>query len=186
MNVKGTAYLTRKDTIIKAFGEQRWNSFSAKLVAKDKYFNNLIMNITLIPLDKFILFLDEVLNEFFNNDNMHYWKLGEKSADFALSPGGPYHSYLLTKDIKQFVESGMPKLWSTYFDGGTLTARFENNVVHLTIAGLQTKHIYFEFLVMGYVRQALIIFGKKAVERRIRGFSMGNNDIYYQFEIQNS
>jgi hypothetical protein len=186
MNVKGTAYLTRKDTIIKTFGEQRWNSFSAKLAEKDKYFNNVIMNITLIPWDKFIMFLDEVLKEFFNNDNMHYWKLGEKSADFALSPGGPYHSYLLTKDIKQFVESGMPKLWSTYFDGGTLTARLENNVVHLTITGLPTRHIYFEFLVMGYVRQALVIFGKKAVEHRVRGFSIGNNDIYYTFEIKGS
>ena len=183
MNVKGTAYLTRKDTIIKAFGEERWNSFSAKLAAKDKYFSQMIMNITLIPLDKFILFLDDVLKEFFNNDNMHYWKLGEKSAEFALSPGGPYHSYLLTKDIKQFVESGMPKLWSTYFDGGKFTARFENKVAHITIAGLPTKHIYFEYLIMGYVRQTLIIFGVKAVEHRVRGFSLGDNDIYYQFKI---
>lgn len=184
MNVKGTAYLTRKDTLIKAFGEQRWNAFSAKLAEKDKFFSTMIMNITLIPLDKFILFLDEVLKEFFNNDNMQYWKLGEKSADFALSPGGPYHSYLLTKDIKQFVEGGMLKLWSTYFDGGTLTAKFDNNIIHITISGLPTKHIYFEYLVMGYLRQAIVIFGKKAVEHRVRGFSIGNSDIYYQFEIK--
>jgi len=183
MNVKGTAYITRKDTIIKNFGEDRWKAFSAKLAEKDKYFNNMIMNITLIPLDNFILFLDEVLQEFFNNDKMHYWKLGEKSADFALSPGGPYHSYVLTKDIKQFVDQVMPKIWSTYFDGGTLTARFENNVAHITISGLPTKHIYFEYLVMGYVRQSLTILGKKYVERRVRGFSLGNNDIYYQYEI---
>jgi len=186
MNVKGTAYLTRKDTIIKAFGEERWNSFITRLTAKDKYFSQMIMSVSLIPLDKFILFLDDVLKEFFSNDNTHYWKLGEKSAEFALSQGGPYHSYLLTKDIKQFVEAGMPKLWSTYFDGGIFTARFENNTVHITIAGLPTKHIYFEFLVMGYVRQALIIFGKKVVEHRVRGFSLGNNDIYYKFELKDS
>jgi hypothetical protein len=184
MNIKGTAYLTRKDTIIKAFGEQRWNAFSAKLAEKDKYFSNMIMNITLIPLDKFILFLDEVLKEFFNNDNNSYWKLGEKSAEFSLSPGGPYHSYLLTKDIKQLVESAMPKIWSTYFDGGTITTKFENNVAHITISGLPTKHIYFEYLVMGYLRQAFIIFGRKAVEHRVRGFSIGNSDIYYQFELK--
>jgi hypothetical protein len=183
MNVKGTAYITRKDTIIKNFGEERWKSFSARLAEKDKYFNNMIMNITLIPLDNFILFLDEVLKEFFNNDKMHYWKLGEKSAEFSLSQGGPYHSYVLTKDIKQFVESGMPKIWSTYFDGGTLTAKFENNVAHLKITDLPTKHIYFEYLIMGYARQAFTIFGKKTVEHRVRGFSLGNNDIYYQFEL---
>jgi len=183
MNVKGTAYITRKDTIIKNFGEERWKSFSAALAAKDKYFSQTIMNITLIPLDKFIIFLDEVLKEFFNNDKMHYWKLGEKSAEFSLSQGGPYHSYLLTKDIKQLVETAMPKIWSTYFDGGTFTSRLENNVAHITISGLPTKHIYFEYLVMGYLRQALVIFGKKAVEHRVRGFSLGNNDIYYQFVI---
>jgi hypothetical protein len=183
MNVKGTAYVTRKDTIIKAFGEERWNSFSTKLAAKDKYFSQPIMTITLIPLDKFIVFLDDVLSEFFKNDNNHYWKLGEKSADFSLAEGGPYHSFLLTKDIKQLVESGMPRIWSTYFDGGTFTSKFENNVIHITISNLPAKHIYFEYLIMGYIRQSLVIFGKKAIEHRIRGFSLGNNDIYYQFEI---
>ena len=165
MNVKGTAYITRKDTIIKNFGEERWKSFSARLAEKDKYFNNMIMNITLIPLDNFILFLDEVLKEFFNNDKMHYWKLGEKSAEFSLSQGGPYHSYVLTKDIKQFVESGLPKIWSTYFDGGIFDARFENNVVHLKISEIPIKHIYFEYMVMGYFKQALKIFGKKSIEK---------------------
>ena len=183
MNVKGTAFLTRKDTIIKTFGEGRWKAFMDKLMAKDKYFSQVIMNVTLIPLDKFVIFLDDVLKEFFQNDNNHYWKLGEKSADFSLGPGGPYHSFLITKDIKQFVESVMPKIWSTYFDGGLFNTRFENNVVHITISGLPTKHIYFEYLIMGYIRQALVIFGKKAIERRIRGFSSGHNDIYYQIEI---
>lgn len=183
MNVKGTAFVTRKDTIVKAFGEERWNAFMAKLAAKEKYFSHPIMTVTLIPLDKFIVFLDDVLKEFFQNDNNHYWKLGEKSADFSLAEGGPYHSFLLTKDIKQFVESVMPRIWSTYFDGGTLTAKFEDNVAHIKISDLPAKHIYFEYLVMGYIRQALFIFGKKAVEQRVRGFSSGNNDIYYQFKI---
>jgi len=183
MNVKGTAFVTRKDTIVKAFGEERWNAFMAKLMAKEKYFSQPIMTVTLIPLDKFIVFLDDVLKEFFQNDNNHYWKLGEKSADFSLAEGGPYHSFLLTKDIKQFVETVMPRIWSTYFDGGTLTAKFENNVAHIKISDLPAKHIYFEYLVMGYIRQALVIFGKKAVEQRVRGFSSGNNDIYYQFKI---
>lgn len=183
MNVKGTAFVTRKDTIVKAFGEERWNAFISKFAAKEKYFSQPIMTITLIPLDKFIVFLDDVLKEFFNNDNNHYWKLGEKSADFSVAADGPYHSFLLTKDIKQFVESGMPKIWSTYFDGGTFSAKLENNVIHVTISNLPAKHKYFEYLIMGYIRQALVIFGKKAVELRVRGFSAGNNDIYYQFTL---
>ena len=121
MHVKGTAFLTRKDTIVRAFGEERWKNFITRLAAKDKYFDQVIMNVTLIPLDKFIVFLDDVLKEFFNNDNNHYWKLGERSADFSLGPGGPYNSFLITKDIKQFAETVMPKIWSTYFDGGVFS-----------------------------------------------------------------
>ena len=136
MNVKGTVYLTGKVTITEAFGEERWKSFMAKLAEKDKYFNNMIMSVTLIPVDKFILFLDELIKEYFNNDKKQYLMFGMVAAKFALSPGGPYHSHLLTKDIKQFVDSGLPKLWSTYYDGGVVAARFENNVVHLKITGL--------------------------------------------------
>ena len=77
----------------------------------------------------------------------------------------------------------MPKIWSTYFDGGVFNTRFENNVAHITISDLPIKHIYFEYLIIGYIRQAFVIFGKKAIERRIRGFSSGNNDIYYQIEL---
>ena len=60
MNVKGIIFLTGKTTIISVFGEERWNAFMAKLAAKDKFFSNMIMSITPIPMDKFILFLDEL------------------------------------------------------------------------------------------------------------------------------
>ena len=186
MNVKGIVYLTGKTTIIAAFGEERWNTFHAKLAAKDKYFSQTIMNITLIPLDKFIIFLDDVLKEFFNNDKMHYWKLGEKSAEFSLSQGGPYHSYLLTKDIKQLIESAMPKIWSTYFDGGVFTAKFVNNVVHIKVTGVDVKNFYFEELIMGYNQQALKLFGKKSVVKRVRSLSSGDDDIYFQVELKDS
>jgi hypothetical protein len=68
MKVKGTIYTTTKATVIEAFGEERWNSFMAKLAEKDKYFKNVIMSVTLIPLDKVIVLLDELINECFNND----------------------------------------------------------------------------------------------------------------------
>ena len=126
MNVKGIIYLTGKNTIITAFGEERWNSFIPKLAEKDKFFSNTIWAITPVPMDKFIIFLDELVKEFFNNDMMQYVTFGKVAAQFALSSEGPYKSYLLTKDIKQFVESVLPKLWSTYFDEGKAIAKFEN------------------------------------------------------------
>ena len=186
MNVKGIIYLTGKNTIIAAFGEERWNSFVPKLAAKDKFFSNTIWAITSIPMDNFILYLDELVKEFFDNDKMQYVTFGKVAAQFALSPEGPYKSYLLTKDTEQFVDFVMPKLWSTYFDEGKATAKFENNIVHYKITGLQTKHYYFEKLLMGYAQKALKILGKKTVAKQVRSISSGDDDIYFQFELKDS
>jgi hypothetical protein len=186
MNVKGIIYLTGKTAIIKVFGEEPWNSFIPKLAAKDKFFSNTIWAITPVPMDKFILFLDELVREFFNNDMMNYVTFGKLAAQFALSSEGPYKSYLLTKDTKQFVESVLPKLWSTYFDEGKATALFENNIVHFKITGLKIKHYYFEQLLMGYFQKAIKIFGKKTVVKQVRSISSGDDDIYFQFALKDS
>ena len=186
MNVKGIIYLTGKTAIIKVFGEEPWNSFISKLAAKDKFFSTVIMSVTPIPVEKFILYLDEMIKEYFNNDMMQYVTIGKAAAKFAVSPEGPYKSYLLTKDTKQFVESVAPKLWSTYFDEGKTILKFENNIVHLKITGLQIKNLYFEYLVMGYFQKALKIFGKKSVAKKVRSLASGDNDIYFQFELKDS
>ena len=139
MNVKGIVYLTGKTNLIEAFGEERWNSFIPKLTAKDKFFSNVIMSVTPIPIEKFILYLDVMIEEYFNNDMMQYVTIGKAAAKFAVSPEGPYKSYLLTKDINQFAESVMPKIYSTYFDEGKPTAKFENNIVHFKSPDLNSN-----------------------------------------------
>jgi hypothetical protein len=144
------------------------------------------MSITLIPVEKLIIIFDEMCKEFFNNDYNQYLMFGKVGAKFALSSEGPYKSYMLTKDIKQFVEFVLPKIWSTYFDGGITTARIENNIVHIKITGLQIKHLYFEKLLMGYFQQALKIFGKKTVAKQVRSILSGDDDIYFQFELKDS
>ena len=88
--------------------------------------------------------------------------------------------------LQQFVEKGMPKIWTTLYDESVLTAKLENNVVHVNITQLPIKHIFFEYLTVGYFQQALKIFGKKSVEKCIRGFSKGDSDIYYQYQIKDS
>ena len=172
--------------MIAAFGEERWISFMAKLADKDKYFKNVIMSITLIPVGKLIIIFDEMCKEFFNNDRMQCSMFGKVGAQYALSPEAPYKSYMLTKDIKQFIESVLPKLWSTYFDEGIPTTLFENNVAHLKITGLQIKNLYFEYLIMGYFQKALKMFGKKYVAKRVRSISSGDDDIYFQFKLKDS
>ncbi len=177
------AFVTAKVSITAAFGEERWNAFMNKLAAKDNFFKNVIMSITPIPVDKHLYFLDEMLKEFFNDDKNQYLLFGRVAAKFALSPGGPYHSYLLTKDLKQFVAMGASKLWTTYFDGGVFTAKDENNVVHFKITELPVKHVYFEYMIIGFFKQALKIFGKKTIEKRLKSVASGDDSIYYQYEI---
>jgi len=186
MNVKGSIYLTGKTTIISVFGEEKWNAFVPKLAAKDNFFSTQIMSITRIPVDKFILFLDELVKEFFNNDMMQYVTFGKVAAQFGLSPDGMYRSYLLTRDTKQFVESVLPKLWATYFDEGVVVGRLENNFVHINITGLQFKHLYFDYLIMGYFQKALKIFGKKSTAKKVKSLTTGDNNICFQFELKDS
>jgi hypothetical protein len=186
MNVKGIFYVVTKTTMTAAFGESRWEAFMAKLAEKDKYFKTVIMSVTPIPVEKLIILFDEMCSEFFNNDKSAYEMFGKVGAKSALSPGGPYQSYMLTKDIKQFVESTLPKVWSMYFDGGKAVARLENNVAHLKVTELQIKNVYFERLVMGYFQQAIKIFGKKSVAKQVRSLVAGDNDMYFQFALKDS
>jgi hypothetical protein len=186
MNTKGIFYTVTKASMVAFFGEERWNSFMTKMAEKDNYFSKVIMSVTLVPMDKFIFFLDEMCREFFNNDRMQYVTFGTVSAQYALSPDGPYKSYMLTKDLKQFIEVVLPKLWSTYFDEGECITKFENNVAHLKITGIQIKNLYFEYLAMGYFQKALKMFGKKSVAKKIRSLASGDNDVYFQFELKES
>jgi hypothetical protein len=186
MNVKGIIYLTGKSTIIKVFGQDPWDAFMVKLAAKDKFFSNVIMSVTPVPQEKFILFLDELVREFFNNDMMQYVTFGKVAAQYSLSPDGMHKSYLLTKDTKQFVETVMPKFWSTYFDEGSVVTRLENNIAHLKITGLKLKHNYFEYLIMGFFQKSLKMFGNKNVPKRIRSMAAGDADVYFQFELKDS
>ncbi|MGA3281633.1 MAG: hypothetical protein ABSD50_11690 [Smithella sp.] len=186
MNIKGISYVTTKTIISDTFGEERWNSFNAKVIEKDKFFSNMIMSVTPIPVDKIIIFFDEMCREFFNNDKTQYAMFGKSGAKFVLSPTGPYKSYLLAHDTKQFVELNMPRIWSTYFDGGTFAAKFENNVAHIIITGFQVKYGFFEDLVMGFNQQALKAFRKKTVATKVRSIASGDNNFCFQLKLSDS
>ena len=186
MHIKGIFFVTTKTVILQSFGNERWNALMTKLAEKDNFFSKMIMAISLVPVEKLIIFFDEMCKEFFNNDKMAYEIFGRSGAKHVLHEGGMYHSYLLNKDMKNFVEFALPKLWSTYFDGGTITTKYENNIVHIKITGVNVKYIYFEHLLMGYFQQALKVFGKKSVAKKVRGIVQGDNDIYFQFELKDS
>jgi hypothetical protein len=132
----------------------------------------MIMSITLIPVEKLIILFDEMCKEFFNNDKMQYSMFGKVGAQYALSPEGTYKSYMLTKDIKQFVEFVLPKLWSTYFDGGKTTANLENNVAHVKVTGIEINNIYVEYFIvrLKFQKRSELKFGSQTIPQS-RGFN---------------
>jgi hypothetical protein len=187
MNVKGIFYVVTKDYMAATFGEDRWKAFMTELAQKDKYFaNKTLMAVTPIPAEKLIIIFDEMCREFFDNDKSRYELFGKTGAKYALGPGGPYSSYMNTKEIKPFIEFSVPKIWSAYFDGGKITARWENNVAHIKIVGLEIKNAYFERCVMGYFQQAIKVFGKKSVAKQVHSIAKGDNEIYFTYELKDS
>ncbi|HUN55654.1 MAG TPA: hypothetical protein VMU29_10905 [Smithella sp.] len=186
MNAKGISYVVSKANMTAAFGEKSWADFMAKLAKKDSYFGSVIMSITPMPVEKLIVFFDEMCAEFFNNDKSQYEKFGKAGAKAVLAPEGPYRTFMLTKDLKQFVESVLPKVWATYFDSGVTTALLVDNVAHVKITGIDIKHNDFENMIMGYFQQALKMFGKKSTAKKIRSLASGDKDIYYQYELRDA
>lgn len=187
MNIKGTFLTITKSTVIAAFGLEKWNNFMVKMVEKDKYFkDNVIVTVTLVPVEKSILLLDGVIDEFFNGDKKNSYVLfGRIAAKFALSEGGFYHYLMQTKDLKTFVETNLPKIWSIHFDGGSVAARLDNNAVMIHIANFPVKNEYYESFVMAYYKQVLKIYGKKSTETIVRSLSAGKNDLLMKFELKN-
>ena len=186
MKIKGSFFITTKTAMIEVFGEEVWNSFMTRLAEKDNYFKNVIMSINLIPVEKFIVIFDEICKELFNSDYSQYSTFGKVGAKYALSPEGPYKSYLLSKDIKQFVDFALPKLWATYFDGGVCTTKLENNIVHFKVTGVQFKHLYFEQLLMGYFQKAIKVFGKKTVAKQVKSLVAGDGELYFQYALKDA
>ncbi len=186
MNIKGIFYVVTKTAMTDTFGEERWKEFMTKLAQKDKYFGQVIMSITPIPAEKLIVIFDEMCREFFNNDKSAYEMFGKVGAKYALSPEGPYKSFMLTKDLKQFIEVALPKIYSMYFDGGSAITKLENNIAHVKFTGIDIRYIYFEHLLMGYFQKAIKMFGKKSNVKRVRSLVAGDKDIYFQYELKDA
>lgn len=188
MNIKGTFFTITKSTVIAAFGLEKWNKFMAKMAEKDQYFkDNVIVTITLVPVEKSIILLDGVIDEFFNGDKKNsYILFGRIAAKFALSEGGFYHFLMQTKDIKTFVETNLPKIWAIHFDGGTVSAKLENNNVHINITDFPVKNEHYENFITAYYKQVLKIFGRKSTETVLKSLSAGNKDLYIKYLLLDS
>ena len=152
--------------------------------AGNNYFKKSILATDLIPIKDFLLFTDEALKEFYNNDSKIYWTMGEKSAEYSLLEG-PYKVFIRSKDINSIVLTPFPLLWTSFYTKGRLESSINNNIVDLKLADLPITHNYFELVIMGYAKRALELVGAKNIKyKAIKSLKNGDKEVHYRFEIQ--
>lgn len=165
MEIKGTAFLSKRQQIVRMHGEARWDVFLAELKRKHPFFVRLILATTLIPVDTFLAFMDELLAHFFGGDERAYWEMGARSADWALTEG-PYQLFGADRDIARFIV-GMEQLWSIYFTTSRLRLGFDGRCVDAQATGLPVWHGYFEYMVMGYLQRTFELVGWRVTVERL-------------------
>ncbi len=181
MKVKGTAFKARENGIVKQFGKERWNEFIEKLSIKEPYFKKSIIATDLIPANAFLTFMEELVREFYSNDRKIYWQLGEKGAEWSIKEG-PYRTFFANKDIENFAKTKVSSIWSMYFTEGKLTAEYTPEVIDVKITDVNVKHIYFEYLIMGYAQKSFeIVSGNQYEAKCITGIFSSSPVIHYKF-----
>jgi hypothetical protein len=179
MEVKGTAFLSKRNQIVRMHGQERWDAFLEELSRKQPFFVANILATTLIPVDTFLAFMDAVLAQFFTGDERAYWEIGARSADWALTEG-PYRLFLADRDIGRFL-AGMEQLWSVHFTASRLQLSFDGRLVEAQASGLPIWHGYFEYMVMGYLHRAFELAGWQTTVERLT--PPRTRDFRYRFTL---
>ncbi len=185
MEVKGTAFLARKKMMISQFGEEKFNELLNEVSTKDDYFKkNDIIPITLIPVEKFLLFSDLALQKFYNNNNNVYWMMGEKSAEYALVDG-PYKVLIKNRKIGRVMTEAIPVLWQVYYTEGHMETKYETGSVEVRVFDFPINHYYFEYVIMGYVNKMLELCGAKSITyEKFKTIDKLDKEIYYKFHFE--
>jgi hypothetical protein len=183
MKVKGTALIARHQTVAAEFGEDAWEEFFNEFVEGAPELAVGVLPITSIPVDTFLAFSEALVKRFYKGDPKVHWRFGEDSANWALTDG-PYSNFRGTRDAAGFLTVA-PALWRAYYSAGSFEAGMEDSGTH-TWAHIDspTRHLHFEYSVMGFVKRALELVGAQVHGHEVvRGFSRGDADVYYRFEL---
>ena len=185
MNVKGSAYLARKMLLEKEFGEAEAARMIADVLRSVPSMPQPILASTVIPINAFLAFQDELLRRHYQGDARAYFRFGEKSAEWALT-AGPYKRLTNDRDVAAFATQGAA-LFRTYFDAGAATTSLENGHIAFRIDDVPApfRHVYIEYATIGFFKRGLEIFGAtNVVAKRVRGFSLGHANVSYELSFK--
>jgi hypothetical protein len=181
MNIKGISHLSRQALVVEEFGETRWRAFMTDWSKRNPDFPAHILPISKLPVDPYLKMQDEIVREFYGGDPMAYWHIGIKSGNRALSVG-QLKGLFKPEETRRFVLF-TPHVWRGYFDGGETIATSRGDMVEVTITGVP-PHLYFEYGTMGFVQGGMQVLNPKAEPgKRVKGFSIGDDTVLYQFKV---
>jgi hypothetical protein len=186
MDVKGTAFLSRKAMIERELGAPRFEAVLRAAAERDAVFGKAILATSRIPIEAFLRLNDLMVRDLYDGDDQSYFRFGEQSAAWALGPDGPYRRLVTDKGVAEFVASA-PAIYRNYFDHGEARSETTDEAIRLSILGIDApyRHVYFEYAIMGYFKHGLEMVSDRKVEMRAHlGFSKGDPESVYLFRVR--
>jgi hypothetical protein len=110
---------------------------------------------------------------------MTYWHFGEEAAAWAFERSP--HKGIFFAGGHRKPAADMPHAWRTYFDAGDCRVTEEGELFRVRVFDLPLRHIYFEYMPVGFVKKGLELTGAGALRWRcIAGISRGDDHVHYE------
>lgn len=182
MHVRGTGWLARHSAMEQEFGAARWAAFLERQRPHAPFLSTPVMQISRIPVEPFLRVHDALVDEFYQGDEKAYWRFGETSAQWALA--NQLRGLFAPHEARRFLQFS-PTIYKGYFDGGSLQTETTPTSVDLIIRGVEPRHVYFEYSIIGFAVGGLRVLEAPATPELISGFSKGDAEVRYRFVVSN-
>lgn len=179
MHVKGNAWLARSEYLQKTFGDQRWKAFLATQ-KQVPFLQQQVLPISRIEAAEFLAVNDAIVRHFYAGDQQVYWRFGEQSAEWALR--NQLRTLFQPKEGRRFLQFS-PTIYKGYFDGGELVTEAAGPDVDLVIRGVEPRHVYFEFSILGFAAGGLRVLEVPCEPKCVLGYSKGDTEVRYRFAV---
>jgi len=158
MQLKGVILQSRKAIVTRRFGAAAWGGLFYDLASAHPCFTRPLSQTSLLPLPAFLAFHDELMRRFFRDDEESHLLLGGEAARWTMTEGS-LTTFMKRRDLAGLVKA-FPSLWKTFFvDAASYSeAALGEDGVHFRVHNLPEHHRYFDFLIVGYMKEILEMF----------------------------
>ena len=179
MDVKGTAFIARRNFVGREHGIETFDGIVADVAKSHPVLAEQIIATTRMPVRAFLELNDAIVDRLYGGDPQSYYRFGEASAEWGLTVG-PYKNLVTERSVRGLVAS-VPSIYRSYFNGGQAEARLVSETSgELHLSGISPQHVYFEFGVSGYFKRGLELVSDRPVTTVVkRGFSKGDRDVLH-------